>query len=409
MFNSRAISVAALAALLSVGSPSQGYAFDKIGYVSQWSLVERPDLLIELPVERLTHVVYAFGRIESDGTAAMADACTEIGDCNGSVSPGQIAAGSTFSALQMMKATHPHLKLLIAFGGWNGSEHFSELAASEEARSHFARSVIATFFAPYPGLFDGIDMDWEYPVVGGLSEGTPADRDNLVLLLEALRTELDRFSGDAPRLELSVAVAAAPGMIATAYPASIGAMVDRVQVMTYDYHAGEGLTHFNAPLFPIDDDPAPQANLSASMAAWLTHGIPKDKLVIGIPFYGRALSHVGGGGDGLLRPGDATGSAEWSGDGIAYRDLVARRAGYGFAAFRSAEAGVPYMYDESAGIWISYDDPCSVALKANYARSQGFAGAMAWELGHDDGTLLAAMTDDVQGTHCGSAAQNASR
>ncbi len=369
--------------------------FERIGYVSQWSLAARPGLLEDLPIERLTHVIYAFGRVEADGTAALADPCRETGACDDTDPSGRIAGGSTFAALKAMKARHPHLKLLIAFGGWNGSEHFSTLARTAESRARFAKSVMTTFFEPHPGLFDGIDIDWEYPVVGGLSPGQPTDRENLALLLQALRTDLDRSSGSGPRFALSVAVAAAPDMIATAYPASLAERVDRVQVMTYDYHAGERLTHFNAPLASIERDPTPDANLSASMAAWVVFGIPREKLVIGLPFYGRALSGVSGEGDGLLRPGNPAGSAQWSGDGIAYRDLVARRSGANFAHFRHAEAGVPYLYDESDGIWISYDDACSIAEKIQFAQAQGFAGAMAWELGHDDGALLAAMTDEA--------------
>jgi chitinase len=136
------------------------------------------------------------------------------------------------------------------------------------------------------------------------------------------------------------------------------------------------------------------------MAAWQEAGIAASKLAVGIPFYGRAFSQVSGSGDGLLRPGDPAGTDIWSGEGIAYRDLVAARPlQQGFQVFWNEQAEVPYLYNAAEGVWISYDNARSVAAKTEFAHRQGHAGVILWELGSDDGTLLDAVGGTLSKTH----------
>ena len=122
-------------------------------------------------------------------------------------------------------------------------------------------------------------------------------------------------------------------------------------------------------------------------------GVPPDKVVLGLPFYGRAVAGVTAKNNGLFQQGSLEGSKEWGGaDGIDYRDLVARRPEeHGFHRYWSPEARVPWLYNPKEKIWISYDDPASVAQKASYVREHGLAGVMIWDLLADDGSLLAAI------------------
>jgi chitinase len=399
------ISIMAASMLLAAASAVTARAedFTVAGYLSWWSAADRPELFDDLAADKLTHIIYAFGAIDEDGEAALANPCSEIDACDGEPQPIDastigIPVSGTFQRLHALKKAHPHLKILVAFGGWTGSAPFSSLASTADGRARFAQSILDVFFRPYPGLFDGVDIDWEYPVAGGLEEGTPADRENLSLLLASIREALDGFS-DGTALELTVAVAASPGMIASTYPQDLADHVDRINVMTYDYHAGATVTNFNAPLAPISGDPNPDANIAASMAAWQAAGVAASKLAVGIPFYGRAFSQVSGLGDGLLRPGDPTGTDIWSGDGIAYRDLVAARPlQQGFQVFWNEQAEVPYLYNAAEGVWISYDNARSVAAKTEFARRQGQAGVILWELGSDDGTLLDAVGEALSKT-----------
>jgi len=381
----------ALAALV-VQAPARAGDFAVMGYLASWSAAARPALFDELDVSRLTHIIYAFGDIGEDGSVALADPCAEIGRCDGGPGPRY----PVFSRLGELKRLNPKLKVLVAFGGWNGSSHFSEIAATPEGRERFARSVIDTFFRPYPGLFDGVDIDWEYPVGGGLTPGRPEDRDNLAALLSTVRGALDVAAPENQRHELGIAVSASPEMIDASYPPTLAAHVDHVNVMSYDYHVGSAIAHHNAPLFALPDDPTPTASVAASLRAWRDAGVPADRLVLGIPFYARAFADVATGGDGLLQPADPAGTAAWSGEGFAYRDLVAKQPEKaGFRRYWSEAAAVPYLHDAVSRVFITYDDPRSVALKTAFARDNGFGGIMAWELGGDDGTLLDAVATEA--------------
>src|SRR5690606_25121747 len=97
--------------------------------------------------------------------------------------------------LQLLKERHPHLRTLISLGGWGGSWGFSEMAATEEGRRAFVESAIELFLLRWPGVFDGIDIDWEYPVHGGLPENgyRPEDKRNCTLLFEEFRRQMDEL------------------------------------------------------------------------------------------------------------------------------------------------------------------------------------------------------------------------
>ena len=162
--------------------------------------------------------------------------------------------------------------------------------------------------------------------------------------------------------------------------------------MAYDYHAGSAVAGFNAPLFACADDPNHGLNVDASVKALMRAGVPPGKVALGVPFYGRAVANVPQTKGGLFQQG-TTASEEWGGsEGIDYRDLVARRPEeQGFRRYWSDEAQVPWLYDSARRIWISYDDPLSIARKAMYAHAHGLAGIMIWDLLADDGSLLAAL------------------
>jgi len=364
-----------------------------MGYYGSWNAYGGGQALSGIDGHNLTHLLYAFSGMSRAGLAELGDPCADLGAC------GNVLPGGNFAQLESFKRRYPHVKVLISFGGWTGSEHFSDIAATEEGRRRFVRSAIDLYIAGYPAIFDGIDVDWEYPVRGGLPGNSrrPADRKNFTLLMEEFRRQLDALPqrGDG-RYELSIAVSASPDRIGDIEPRRLSGIVDRISVMAYDYHAGSRIAHFNAPLFRASGDPTPNANADASMRAFVAAGVAPSKLVLGVPFYGRTYSEVRNINDGLFQRANPAGAAQWGGERIDYRTLMRNRPlDNGFVSHWSDHARVPFLHNPQTGVWITYDDPQSISMKAAYARQNGYAGVMIWQLGADDGSLLSAVARPI--------------
>jgi chitinase len=379
----------------SVSSPEASAGPRVVGYLASWGVRREGVRIAELPAEKLTHVNYAFAAVTPDGRAALGDPCLDAGECAPGETPGSSGPGGNFAELQRLKARHPHLRLLVSVGGWTGSGHFSDAAATAESREAFAASTVSLFLRRWPGLFDGVDVDWEFPVSGGLPENRyrPEDQENFTLLLAELRRRLDEeaaATGHAPFL-LTVATSSVAYRAGNVELSRVAEIVDWINVMTYDYHAGSGDANFNSPLFAAAGDPTPDLNVHASVEGYEAAGVPPRKIVIGIPFYGRAVGGVPAAGGGTFQRGDPEAAGEWR-TGLDYRTLKARRPeAHGFRRVWHDDARVPSLYNPELGVWITYDDPRSVGEKARYARERGLGGVMFWELSEDDGSLLSAV------------------
>lgn len=373
-----------------------------IAYLASWSVRRKGLRVADIRGDRLTHIFYAFGHLSAEGRAALGDGCLDAGECGpgGRGDAAQAAPGGNFAQLRRLKQRFPHLRVLISLGGWGGSRYFSDAAATPETRRTFAMSTIDLFFERFPGVFDGVDVDWEFPVAGGLPENRyrPEDKRNFTLLLAEFRRQLDRLGArQGRRLELTIAASARPAEIANLEASELSRLLDWINVMTYDYHSVDSVAHFNAPLFAVSGDPTPELNVDASMRVFLAAGVPPDRLVVGVPFYGRGYGGVAAERDGLLQRADPARARDWGTGGIDYRLLMGQDPErHGFKRFWHPEARVPWLYNPAARIWITFDDPRSVALKADYARARGFGGVMFWELGGDDGTLLAAIHEGLR-------------
>jgi chitinase len=369
----------------------------------------------------LTHIFYAFGRVDPDGRASLGNACLDIGACGDSVRAPEIgdpalagqgapppggcaeaqlhclAVGGNFEQLRLLKQRHPQLKVLISLGGWGGSRWFSDAARNDRVRRRLVASTLDTFIRSYPDVFDGVDVDWEYPVGGGLRTNTsrPEDRHNYTLLLREYRRQLDALGRQRGRsYELSIAAAAGPSQLAHLEPAELAKVLDFINVMTYDYHSGDTVAHFNSPLHAITGDPVPLWNIEASLRGFLEAGVPPRQLVVGAPFYGRGYGGVAAANNGLLQRGTEAAAGEWQ--SVDYRVLVQRQPERnGFTRYWHPEAQVPWLYNPQTGVFVSYDDPQSIAAKARYVREQGLGGIMFWELGGDNGELLQAIQEGL--------------
>lgn len=338
-----------------------------------------------IPAERLTHLFYAFARIEDGRCIASPESAAH------------------FDALKVLKQQHPRLRALISIGGWEAGG-FSDAALTPESRARFVSSCLALFFERHRGAFDGVDIDWEFPVYGGPKDITdrPEDRANMTLLAKEFRRQLDALARSRGQDEGYLLTAALPaGRVQSdgAYdPArsydlrALGQTLDFINLMTYDMGtAFSAVSTFNAPLREVADDPLPDRrwnNVEGAVDFYREHGVPADKLVLGVPFYGRGFRVTGDAGDGLYQPYSAPFAA---GD---WREIRAKLlADPAWERRWHPVAQTPWLFNREQGIFVSYEDARSIGLRSQLAKDRGLGGVFMWELTGDDEeqSLLGAM------------------
>jgi chitinase len=378
--------------------------FRLIGYYASWDVYDRSVFLSQVRAENLTHINYAFSNISPGGECVLGDADA---DTTRFFDAGKSVAGRTdsvdgergnFHQLALMKQKFPHLAVLISIGGWTLSEHFSDAALTEESRRKFVQSCLNLYLVRYGESFDGVDVDWEYPVSGGLKPGRPEDRRNFTLLLEEFRRQMDALQETTGRKYLlTIAGPASPDTMGRIELSEIHKTLDWINVMTYDYHvATEPVTGFLSPLYGSARDPNPDSrgflNGDAAVRGYLAAGVPAKKIVLGIPFYGRAWR--GATGDGLFAP--AAGPAPGRGEPgyLDYTDILNGPL-HTYLRHWDDDAKVPWLFDQASGTFITYDDAESIQWKVKYIREKGLGGAMIWELALDGGHLLTPLADKL--------------
>jgi chitinase len=390
-----------LAAVLALAAaPAHGRL---VAYYTSWSIYARDYLVTDIPAASLTHIHYAFANI-LDGRVVVGDTYADTdrfypGDC---WDPG--CRRGNFHQLEVLKTVHPQLRTLISVGGWTWSAGFSAAAATQEARRVFARSC-RDFLESWG--FDGVDLDWEYPVWGGdgSTSHDPADGVNFVHLVAAVRASLDSLETQSGReCLLTIAVPASPLHIADLHLPAMLPHLDGLNIMSYDFHGpwggeADAVTHFNSPLAPVTGDPLPEPyaghfNVTAAITNYRAAGVPAGQLTLGLPFYGRGYANLAGGQDGLFASyGGPLAPGTWESGVFDYWDLAASYIhAPGVVRHRHGEAQVPWLHHPGQGWMISYDDSLSLVRKVELLRREGLAGAMVWELSGDrEGVLLEAV------------------
>jgi chitinase len=394
-----------------------------IGYFAAWGVYARSYFVKNVEssgsASRLTHINYAFANISSDLKCAIGDSYADYDmayDTTKSIDgvadtwdPG-VLRGS-FNQLKKLKAKYPHLKIMISLGGWTWSDKFSDAALTTESRRTLVKSCVDMYikgaFAAglvHPGIFDGIDVDWEYPGAPGNSNNyRPEDTANFTALLTEFRSALDAQGAvDGKRYWLTIAAPAGKDKFAKIEIGKIHTALDAVNLMTYDMHgAWETLTNFHAPLMAGDADPtrALEYDVDHAVQGWLAGGTPAQKLVVGLPFYGRGWKGVPAGpaGDGLYQMATAGGAQGTYEAGIEdYKVLKALETTY--KTFRHPATRAFWIFEPTSGVFWSYDDPTALREKTNYLRDKALGGAMLWELSGDDsaGSLITAVAEGLK-------------
>ncbi|MCE5235858.1 MAG: SH3 domain-containing protein [Eubacteriales bacterium] len=347
------------------------------GYYASWAAHSGFTPLDLKNAGQLTHIFYAFANIGSDLKVTMGDP---------KVDP------ANFQELIKLKERYPQLKTILSVGGWTWSARFSDAASTSARRSAFADSAV-NFMVKYG--FDGIDIDWEFPVSGGLSSNKTraADKGNFTLLMKTLREKLSaRGALDGKRYLLTFAGPSDAAVLKNFELKEVAPYVDFALAMTYDIHGGAGkYTDFNAPLYkPAEASPQFQWSADDAVNAWLNAGFPREKLTLGVPFYGRQFTKAAAGGNGLYQ-------TFYKASSVSYDVILAQYlSDPSYTRYFHPDACVPWLYNGST--FLSYDDAQSIAEKGAYIKARGLRGAGIWELSQNaDGTLLDALYNGMGG------------
>jgi chitinase len=355
--------------------------FKRVGYFTGWSTYLNFQVST-IDASKLTHLNYAFANISADGRITVGDSWADIEKPFPGDTVEQPYKGN-FYQLTKLKQQYPHLKTLISVGGWTWSERFSDVALTEQSRTIFAESALE-FILKYG--FDGIDVDWEYPVAGGEADNInrPEDKQNFTLLLKKMREVLDAQSAkDGKPYLLTIAAGASKGYAANTELNLLHQYVDYIQLMTYDIHGSwDTMTGMNAPLYR---DPESRFygewSVQDAVQTFINNEVPVNKLIMGIPFYGRVYNQVTNSNNGLYQPFSGGGSS------LSYASLEANYINRnGFIRFWEPDSKVPWLFNGSQ--FISYDDAESVGYKTSYIKLMGLGGAMMWELSQDPNRIL---------------------
>jgi chitinase len=351
-----------------------------IGYFVNWGVYARnyhvKNVQTSGSAGRLTHINYAFGNV-AGGRCALGDTYADYDkfyDAAASVDGkadtwDQGALRGNFNQLRKLKKMHPGLKVIFSFGGWTWSSGFSQAAANPKA---FADSCYKVVKDPrWADVFDGIDLDWEYPNACGLT----CDASGMNGFRNVMAAVRSRFGGMLVTAAIT-ADASAGGKMDKADYAGAARSVDWFNVMTYDFFGGwdaAGPTAPHSPLTSYPGIPIQGFNTADAIAKLKSKGIPAGKLLMGLGFYGRGWTGVTQKAPGGKATGPAPGTYEAGVDD--YKVIKSKCPSNGTVA------GTAYCFKGNQ--WWSYDTPATIRAKVSWAGGQGLGGTFFWELSGD--------------------------
>ncbi|OKJ77727.1 chitinase [Streptomyces sp. CB02460] len=376
------------------GEPGTG---DKVnlGYFTDWGVYGRNYHVKNMDTSgsaaKITHINYAFGNVQGgkctigDSYADYDMAYTADKSVDGVADTWDQPLRGSFNQLRKLKAKYPHIKVLWSFGGWTWSGGFGEAAKNPAA---FADSCYKLVEDPrWADVFDGIDIDWEYPNACGLTCDTSGP-DALKKLTSALRA---KFGSNNLVTAAITADGSQGGKIDLADYAGAAQSLNWYNVMTYDFFGAwdaKGPTAPHSPLNSYSGIPIAGFNSADAIAKLKAQGVPASKLLLGIGFYGRGWTGVTQDAPGGTATGAAPGTYE---AGIEdYKVLKNTCPATGTIA------GTAYAHCGTN--WWSYDTPATIKSKMAWAKTQGLGGAFFWEFSGDtsNGELVSAMNTGLK-------------
>ncbi|MBA8826854.1 chitinase [Saccharopolyspora lacisalsi] len=311
----------------------------KVGYFTQWSIYDRDYFVKNIDTSgsaaELTHINYAFANLDASGQCFQGNApgeadawadyqrrFTAARSVDGVADSYDQPMAGNLNQLAELKEKYPHLKVYISIGGWSWSDDFHAAAATAQSRTAHVKSCIDMWLrgdlpriggAPQggegvaAGIFDGVDIDWEWPGSEGGPGNVvdPADKQNCTALLREWRTRLDALEAEAGEpYDLTAFLPADPAKIEAGY--EVEKVFDQLTFATiqgYDLHgAYEPTTNHQSALRSPAGDPSPKRfSIDKTVNAHLDAGAPANEMVLGVPFYGRGWTGVPDENDGLFQ------------------------------------------------------------------------------------------------------------
>ena len=340
-----------------------------IGYVGGFRGLIATD---SIDVWRLSHINYAFIDIK-DNRAWLHNEATDT---------------VNLRKLSELKRINPALKILISIGGWTWSKNFSDATLTDTSTRNFALSAIE-IVSKYN--LDGIDIDWEYPgMIGDNNVFRPEDKQHYTVLFKELREGLDSLSRLTHlKYYVTTAVGGSQAFIDHTEMDKVQQYNDYINIMSYDYTGGwSALTGHHTNLYSSSGD-SNQSSAHRSVQAFIAAGVPPEKIVMGMAFYGKGWEMESTDNNGLYRKALKASR----GGGFTYlKDSLVNKNGY--KEFWDAAAKAPYLFNAEKKIFISYDNERSVKEKCKYVKRHGLAGAMFWEYNSDKKKYLLKVVAD---------------
>jgi chitinase len=315
---------------------------------------------LSIDANKLTHINYAFVDVQ-DSMAWLTNIATDT---------------VNFRILNELKDVNPDLKILISIGGWSWSGNFSDAVLTPDSRSKFAKTSVE-IVADYD--LDGVDIDWEYPgQIGNNNVFRPEDKQNYTLMFKAIRKELDELSKITGKYyQLTTAVGASSSYIEHSEMDRAVKYLDFVNLMTYDFYTSGDSAGHHSNLYPPEDYDR-DASAHKSVRLFLEAGVPAEKLVMGVPFYGRSWVMKSADKHGINMP--VEGRARGGGYTFIKDSLVNKN---GFVRYWDENARAPYLFNSETNQLVTYDDEESVRLKCEYVIDNNMAGMMFWQYASD--------------------------
>ncbi|MBO0918990.1 glycoside hydrolase family 18 chitinase [Streptomyces laculatispora] len=366
-----------------------------LGYFTDWGVYGRNYHVKNMDTSgsaaKITHINYAFGNVQGgkctigDSYADYDMAYTADKSVDGVADTWDQPLRGSFNQLRKLKAKYPHIKVLWSFGGWTWSGGFGQAAQNPAA---FADSCYKLVEDPrWADVFDGIDIDWEYPNACGLTCDTSGPA-ALKSITSALRT---KFGSNNLVTAAITADGSEGGKIDAADYAGAAQSLNWYNVMTYDFFGAwdaKGPTAPHSPLTPYTGIPKAGFSSSEAIAKLKAQGVPASKLLLGIGFYGRGWTGVTQDAPGGTATGAAPGTYE---AGIEDYKVLKNSC-----PTTGTIAGTAYAHCGTN--WWSYDTPATISSKMAWAKNQGLGGAFFWEFSGDtsNGELVSAMNNGLK-------------
>ncbi|MCB0670272.1 MAG: glycoside hydrolase family 18 protein [Saprospiraceae bacterium] len=340
-----------------------------VGYVPGFRGVLNTE---NISANKLTHINYAFVNVK-DSMAWLTNLATD---------------SINFRKLNALKNENPELKILISIGGWSWSENFSDAVLTSSSRKKFANTSVQ--IVKEYGL-DGVDIDWEYPGLRGEDNVfRDVDKQNFTLMFKEIRSALDDLSKETGRsYQLTSAVAGFKAFLDHTEMGAAAAYQDFINIMCYDYYTGGPMAGHHSNLFPPSDFEQDRS-AEKDIRMFLDAGVPANKIVLGVPFYGRSWIMTTTENRGINMPRDSV----LRGGGYSYiKDSMIGRPG--FIRHWDENANSPYLFNEETRQLVVYDDEESIRIKCNYILENDLRGIMFWQYMSDPKEYLLTEINNV--------------